>query len=95
MFYRYRHKEAAGPGPWEYIDWDGSEHSLREALSSDPHYNYNDLYRGADIEPVDRPPKEWLLREAKEAKDRSRHEMFRAIRYLELLMGVKSDKDAV
>ncbi len=61
-FYRYRHKEAAGPGPWEFIESGLSERDLAEELMNDPYSGYScgEHYRGVDIERVVQPPDEWL-----------------------------------
>lgn len=67
--YRWRTNSAAGPGQWEYgvidIDWWGGDESFRGEKAQELHQqnNWNDKYRGCEIEEATELPEGWLTRQ--------------------------------
>lgn len=72
VWVKYRHKEAAGPGPWEWEHWPAYskeiaeqeeereliEDNLVSRYEYEGGYIYEDRYRGVEIEFHEEPPKE-------------------------------------
>jgi hypothetical protein len=90
IFYRFRHCFANGPGEWEYRDtsvayesWAELVRETREELEKE--YEWSDLYRGVEIEQIDRPPVEWLRNEAEQSKKQAEYHRVREQEFKHLI----------
>lgn len=74
---KVRHKYGNHKGNWDFIEIeeDNFDDNLEEAIRDyestvDPYWPYRSLYDGVEHMIIDKPPKEWLLKQSNNMKTR-------------------------
>lgn len=88
-FFRYRFRYAHGFTEWDYAEYpfkkDPPKSDLEEFVTGISFEVHDRYYRGVDVEIIERPPDEWLLREIKTAVNTWRRAQDTIERYEALL----------